>query len=42
MAKNTVSLVWDLVKPYADELGLVLWDVCFEKEGCWGTFWCGR
>ena len=33
MAKNTVSLVWDLVKPYADELGLVLWDVCFEKEG---------
>ena len=33
MAKNTVSLVWDLVKPYADELGLILWDVCFEKEG---------
>ena len=33
MAKNTVSLVWDLVKPFADELGLVLWDVCFEKEG---------
>lgn len=33
MAKNTVSVVWDLVKPYADELGLILWDVCFEKEG---------
>ena len=33
MKKNTASVVWDIVKPYADELGLVLWDVCFEKEG---------
>lgn len=33
MAKNTVSAVWDIAKPIADELGLILWDVCFEKEG---------
>ena len=33
MAKNTVSLVWDIAEPIAESLGLVLWDVCFEKEG---------
>ena len=33
MAKNTVSLVWDIAEPIAEELGLVLWDVLFEKEG---------
>lgn len=31
--KNTVSLVWDIAKPLADELGLILWDVRFQKEG---------
>ena len=31
--KNTVSVVWDIAKPLADELGLVLWDVRFQKEG---------
>lgn len=30
---NTVSRVTDIVKPYADELGLDLWDVRFVKEG---------
>ncbi len=35
--KNTVSLVFDLAKPIADELGLYLWDIRFEKEGAdWG------
>lgn len=34
MAKqNTVSIVEQIVKPYADELGLEIWDVCFQKEG---------
>ncbi len=33
MAKNTVSAVWELAEPLAEELGLVLWDVLFEKEG---------
>ena len=33
MAKNTVSAVWDLAEPIAVELGLILWDVVFEKEG---------
>lgn len=33
MAKNTVSAVWDLAEPIAEELGLILWDVVFEKEG---------
>ncbi len=33
LAKNTVSLVWDIAEPIAEELGLILWDVCFEKEG---------
>lgn len=31
--KNTASMVYDLVKPLTDELGLFLWDVRFEKEG---------
>ena len=35
MAKkgSTVSVVYDLAKPVADELGFTLWDVRFEKEG---------
>ena len=33
MAKNTVSRVWEIAEPIAEELGLILWDVCFEKEG---------
>lgn len=31
--KNTVSAVWDIAKPLADSLGLILWDVRFQKEG---------
>ncbi|MEG1630764.1 MAG: ribosome maturation factor RimP [Hydrogenoanaerobacterium sp.] len=31
--KNTVELVTKLAQPVADEMGLVLWDVRFEKEG---------
>lgn len=30
---NTVSLVWELAEPIAEELGLSLWDVRFLKEG---------
>ena len=30
---NTVSAVTALVKPSVDDLGLILWDVVFEKEG---------
>lgn len=30
---NISQTVFDLVKPYADNLGLSLWDVCFVKEG---------
>jgi ribosome maturation factor RimP len=33
LAKNTVSAVWELAEPLAEELGLILWDVVFEKEG---------
>ncbi len=35
MAKkgSTVSVVYDLARPVADELGFNLWDVRFEKEG---------
>lgn len=33
LGKNTVSLVWDIAEPIAEELGLILWDVVFEKEG---------
>ncbi|MDD2955130.1 MAG: ribosome maturation factor RimP [Oscillospiraceae bacterium] len=31
--KNTVTVVTELVAPVAEELGLILWDVRFEKEG---------
>ncbi len=31
--KNTVAVVWELVEPYAKELGLRIWDVRFLKEG---------
>jgi len=30
---NTVSVVWQLAEPIAEELGLRLWDVRFVKEG---------
>lgn len=30
---NTVSIVTGLVEPIVEELGLILWDVVFEKEG---------
>lgn len=30
---NTVSIVWDIAEPIAKELGLILWDVRFVKEG---------
>lgn len=35
MAKggNTVKTVWEIVEPYAEELGLRIWDVRFQKEG---------
>ena len=34
MAKqNTVQRVEEIVKPFAEELGLELWDVTFKKEG---------
>lgn len=31
--KNTVSAVWEIAEPLAEELGLILWDVRFVKEG---------
>ncbi len=31
--KNTVSLVWEIAEPLAQELGLKIWDVRFLKEG---------
>lgn len=31
--KNTVTAVWEIVEPYAEELGLRIWDVRFLKEG---------
>ncbi|MEG0546434.1 MAG: ribosome maturation factor RimP [Oscillospiraceae bacterium] len=31
--KNTVAIVWDIAEPIAKELGLILWDVRFQKEG---------
>ena len=30
---NTVKIVWDLTEPIVKELGLILWDVRFVKEG---------
>ena len=32
---GTEKLVYELVKPIADELGFDLWDVSFEKEGAY-------
>ena len=32
-AGTTASRVFDLIKPYVEELGLILWDVRFVKEG---------
>lgn len=31
--KNTVSVIWDIAQPIAESLGLILWDVRFQKEG---------
>lgn len=31
--KNTVSLVWEIAEPIAQNLNLILWDVRFQKEG---------
>ena len=31
--KKSTEIVEDIVKPICDELGLILWDVRFEKEG---------
>ena len=31
--KNTVAVVWELAEPIAKDLGLILWDVRFVKEG---------
>lgn len=34
MAKqNTVQRVEEIIKPYADDLGLEIWDITFKKEG---------
>ena len=34
MAKqSTVERVYEIVKPFADELGLEIWDITFKKEG---------
>ncbi|NLA72278.1 MAG: ribosome maturation factor RimP [Clostridiales bacterium] len=33
LGKNTVSRVWEIAEPLAKELGLILWDVRFVKEG---------
>lgn len=34
MSKNSIiAAVWELAQPVAEELGLTLWDVRFEKEG---------
>ncbi len=30
---NTVETVWAIAQPLAEELGLLLWDVRFQKEG---------
>ena len=30
---GTIRTVWELVKPVTDKLGLMLWDIRFEKEG---------
>lgn len=30
---NVVNAVWEIAEPLAEELGLILWDVKFQKEG---------
>lgn len=30
---STEQLVYEIVKPIAEEIGVQIWDVCFEKEG---------
>ncbi len=30
---NVVNAVWEIAAPIAEELGLILWDVKFQKEG---------
>ncbi len=30
---NTVAAVWEIAEPIAEELGLVIWDIRFVKEG---------
>ena len=30
---NVVTAVWEIAEPLAEELGLILWDVKFQKEG---------
>ncbi|MBQ9945910.1 MAG: ribosome maturation factor RimP [Clostridia bacterium] len=30
---NVVNAVWNIAQPIAEELGLILWDVKFQKEG---------
>lgn len=30
---NTVAAVWEIVAPIAEELGLSIWDIRFQKEG---------
>lgn len=30
---NTINTIWEIAQPIADELGLGLWDIRFEKEG---------
>ncbi|MBQ8826885.1 MAG: ribosome maturation factor RimP [Oscillospiraceae bacterium] len=32
---NTIAKVYEMVKPITDELGLVLWDIVYEKEGAY-------
>ncbi len=32
-AKEVCRRVWEISEPFADELGVTLWDVTFEKEG---------
>lgn len=31
--KKATEIVEEIVKPVCDEMGLILWDICFEKEG---------
>ncbi len=30
---NVVNAVWEIAEPLAEELGLILWDIKFQKEG---------